>query len=283
MNSRNRNRRGRELIPHAIVVFLFSCFFFEGLHIKQPRAETTTPEISEQTLDVCSGYDPLQNHWGPWGKQNGRTGEDHCPPGEAFLAHDYVAGSRWQPINAFSIAGYCCKLPKGVLSEEHVFAAEQCPEGFVITGSRAETVPDQSGNSTGRAVTYSFRCTRIDTTRFTLGPPSQGWGVGLPNDTWEQLAHLLRYGARENLTTRGRLPIALRYGLFRTGPSTWGVSGCVGVPWGSILTGRINKYCFGHIFRELRYKDTSPVKTYPDCLTVSSPFDVNPSCIAKED
>ena len=260
---------------------LIVCFL---LYAERSNAEPIASDTEDAGLAVCTGYDPVRNRWGPWGEQLNDKGEDNCPAGQAFMAHTFVAGNRWNPISTFSISGYCCKVPNGVLLDEHIFAPEQCPDDFVVTGSRVEKLPKELGDGTHQSEKHLFRCTRIDRTKFTLGPPTPGWEVGLPRDSFDQLPKRLIYGVRERLTTRSRIPVALRYGLFRIGPSTWDADGCIGHPWGSILTERINKACDGHIFRQILYlhaasRKFAPVKMYPDCIALSSPFDPNAVCI----
>ena len=260
------------------------CFLLVFACAQRSKAEPIATDTEDRGLAVCSGYDAAHDRWGPWGKKPDEDGEDDCPADQAFLAHSYVSGSRWRPINTFEIAGYCCKIPNGVLLNEHMFVSEECPDDYVVTGGRVENVSAVSGNDTHQSQRYLLRCTRIDRTKYTLGPSTRGWQVTLVQDFVDQVVHWLRFGVPERTTTRSRIPMALRYGLFRVGPTRWDEDGCIGYPWGSILTGRTNKHCAGHIFRELLYRGTSsatsvPVKMYPDCIALSSPFDVNPSCI----
>ncbi len=267
------------LCLNFLVYVLTGSFFEEDL-----KAEPIAVNTEDTGVAICTGYDPVQNRWGPWGERLNDKGEDDCPAGQAFMAHAYVSGSRWREIDAFPVSGFCCKLPNGVLLEEQVYVPEQCPDDFVVTGGRVKK-DENSGAAMSEPDKYLFRCTRIDCSKFTLGPPTPGWSVSLVQGVFDRVMHILRFGVPQHVTTRSRIPLALRYGIFRTGPFTWDEDGCIGHPWGSILTGRKSKNCSGYIFRELLYTQTSPehsaqVQMYPACTALSSPFDVNATCIS---
>ena len=59
------------------------------------------------------------------------------------------------------------------------------------------------------------------------------------------------FGIRAPSTGRGRIPARLRFGFGRTSQTQWLKTGCLGIPWGSVLTSLGERECDGYEFREL--------------------------------
>ena len=71
------------------------------------------------------------------------------------------------------------------------------------------------------------------------------------------------------------IPAGIRYAHGRRPDKKWDVDGCVGYPWGSLLTGKTTKYCGGFSFSQLQFRgqtgdpvEGTPVRMFPDCEDV---------------
>ena len=210
--------------------------------------------------------------------------EANCPDGWAFVAAEYVTGIR-RPARNVTLAGTCCRMPAGMLTAEHIYMLDQCPDAYVATGAkpvmqipRGECDRDIAKcTDQWRSSDHYMRCTRIDTSRFTLGPATPSLGIG-----WGR--HYSSYFHPR--TSRGRIPAGLRYALARKSENEWGDGSCLGYPYGSLLVAKLNKYCPGFLFRELQYTGAegdppqgTPVPVIPSCRAINSPWDPNAHCV----
>lgn len=209
---------------------------------------------------VCVGFNPEASR--PWGEL-----VEQCAEGYAVMSVD-------DPARATSTASalmrvLCCPLPSSdMLTDEHVEVEEQCPEDFIVTGGSppiaCETCPKK------------FRCTKINTDRYQLGAPTPAayWGSGMS---------MFHQGSRIH---KAAIPVALRFGVGRTGESAWDDDGCISEQWGSVLVTKSRSQCSNYLFRRFEYTGAikgdpapgTPVKVLPDCASISSPFDRFPKC-----
>ena len=210
---------------------------------------------------VCVAFNPENSR--PWGELI-----EPCSEGYGVMAVD-------DPARAASTAAalmrvLCCPLPNpDMLTNEHVEVEEQCPEDFIVTGG---TPP--SGCET---CAKKFRCTKINTKRYQLGAPKAAgyWGSGM--SMFEQ----------GNKLNKAAIPTALRFGVGRTGESSWDDDGCISDQWGSVLVSKSRSQCSSYLFRRFEYTGSvtgdpapgTPVKVLPDCTSISSPFDRYPRCL----
>ena len=219
------------------------------LRIELPMAIEGVVPANGQTV-ACIGYDYQKDRWG--------VEHQYCPADHAFYGVDDPAGVKG-PANRIRAVHACCPLPsKDILTEEHVFVSEECPENFVSTGSK------QSG--TGPDTEHLMRCTKINTDRYALSEerPSVYWGTGSAG--WQEGSDRILW---ENI------PASLRYSAGRQSKEKWDIDGCVGYPWGSLLSKKSSKYCSGLYFKQLQFtgKAGDPaagtaVKMLPDCQEI---------------
>ncbi len=228
---------------------------------------------------VCTGYNPEAGNWELVGAEILGSPELNCPRGYAFFSVDLPVGTP-RPGSKVGIKGRCCRLPDGVLTDRHEYALERCPADTVATGTRAAKQVSPCPNEFGRCVAeweatdQYLRCTKLDTSRYKLGPPSSGYAIGFN--------HPLGMEGRtaEPFTSRGHIPLALRYGIVRIGKYSLDQGGFVGFPWGSVLTGKLSKreIEFSAILIKGGSQDGAPLKTYPDCAFLSDPLDPYAVC-----
>ncbi len=213
---------------------------------------------------VCLGYRPAvptttESKWGrAWGS---------CPRGYAFYG---TAEGAHVDAARNVIWGACCKLPADDVLEDRtheVEATQLCPPGYFVTGA------SRPGCASCGA---DLLCTAVNATRYELGPPLPGryWGEGFSGRQQRE---------RLQLTD---LPLAVRYGVARSGYSTWDIDGCVGTPAGAVLVGAVGRYCDQTMFSELRFRGLAgdppagtPVTMFPRCRELQNPFDPASGCI----
>lgn len=238
---------------------------------------------------VCSGFNPETQTWGRTGIMgyDGPRIQD-CPKGFAYISAYRALGSR-RAGKLMHLAGSCCPLPADALSDETVTASEDCPDGFLATGSSSSELPGAEqchttpeserdcNNRWERLVEKQLRCTKLNADRYQLGAATSGIALG-----WRQHFRV----ALDEFGTRDRLPVAFRYAVGRNGKMIWTQNACFGIPAGSWVTGKHSKYCDGFRFRELQYRGAdgdpaqgTPVKWWDDCLTLDDPLSPNPRCI----
>ncbi len=209
---------------------------------------------------VCIGYAA-----GMAANGYGRTAGT-CPPHYAMLDLDHEEFSdRTSDGRAFSAA--CCRLPReDILATERSAVSAECPEGTIVTGFVEPECP---------RCAQRFRCSPINTARYRLSAPTAGvyWGYG-------------RHGSTEPRTVLSSdIPPAMRTAVGRSGYFAWRSEGCVGVPWGSLLTGAAPGKCDRSSFRQLQYNGApgdpppgTPVELFPDCADLPDQFNPLRGC-----
>lgn len=234
---------------------------------------------------MCIGYNPEVKTWDPVGARPGVTTEENCPAGFALMALRLPVGPE-RPGYAINPVGTCCRLPDSVLTDEHSYAETQCPVDTVATGTRAErqTTSDCIGDVNFKlcmdewnSMKHYFRCTKVDTSRFQVRSPSLGMLIGFNNNVDTFFRDV-------KITTRSRIPLALRYGLVRFRQYGLDHTGFVGFPWGSLVVGKRSKREID--FAPIEYKGNvgdpksgTLLKTYPDCDYISDILDPNAKCV----
>ena len=189
-----------------------------------------------------------------------------CGDNEALYGSDDPAGDKGGEPNGSKVAvfGICCPLPFGdVLTDQQFYGVtENCPENAVVTSL--------SEGSCGNFCTV--RCTAINTAKYKLGPERHGalWGGG------GQFYGGVFRGADIGFD---EIPAAIRYSFGRSNQFGWDEDGCIGLPPGSLLTGKQTRRCSGYRYRELLYLDGTPVVMFPKCSKLSNPEDPNATCI----
>lgn len=233
---------------------------------------------------LCVGYNPAAQNWDSTFTMALGDIEANCPDGYAFFSVDFPMG-RPRPARNISLGGRCCPVPDGVLTNRHSYVAEQCPDNSVATGLRSERQVAPCPGEWGKCVEewdrleHTIRCTEIDSSRYQLGPPMQGYIMGFNLRLEPSASETFHY------TSRGRIPIGIRYGVTRTGRLGLDAGGFVGFPWGSLFSARHSKTDIR--FRQLQYRGAAgdplagtPVRMFPDCLALSDPLDPNATCLS---
>lgn len=212
---------------------------------------------------VCTGYNPgSAAKWGPT--------DGECPPGYAIVGSDDLAG-RWRSPVSIPLRGICCRLPApdiltGNTAEEHV----ECPPQTIAVGSR--------GDRQCHECPKHLLCARINEARYTLGPliPGTYWGLGR------------NYRLMKDRVDKEDIPVALRHALGRLDERTWDGDGCVGMPYGSVLTAKA-KSCADQRYRQILFNGAqgdppagTPVTYFPSCESIADIFDGTTGCAAAE-
>ena len=227
---------------------------------------------------VCTGYNPDRGDWELTGAQPMGAQEANCPRGYAFFSIDFPLGTP-RPAAKIGVSGRCCRLPDGVLTDKHEYALERCPDNSVATGTKAARPILSCADGWARCVAewesidQYLRCTKLDETRFRLGAPTLGYTIGFNHPLG------MEEYSREHFTSRGRIPVALRYGTTRIGRYGFDQGGFIGFPWGSVATGKRSKREIE--FRSIEYLQNgvaTPLKTYPECSHLSDPLDPYATC-----
>ncbi len=259
MKSRNVRSRFYSLLLCVGVAATIGVPHPKLLHRKLPTPDTVAAPGSNPS--VCVGFNVETNRWG----EEWQT----CPTG--FAAYGVAdAGGKPRAGEHIPAVQVCCPLPApDMLTKEEVFVRESCPEDYVATGSRLDF-------SKGDDSIQLMRCTKINSARYQLGAPhsSKYWGNGFAG--WQ---------GSERIEIED-VPPAIRYAMGRESKDRWGNEGCVGFPWGSLLTSKTGKNCGGFFFRELEFKGAAgdpaagtPVKMFPDCRDVADVKDPKAGCI----
>ncbi len=238
---------------------------------------------------ICTGFRPSGEQGGEWGAVGTirtRYNSGTCPDGYAYVGVR-LPGSPDVPAASVPISGDCCPLPDDALLDEHQYAADACPEGFVATGAatrpwleQKNCVADQRSPGCGGDainIDYLMLCTKVNTKRYTLSRSQPGIYWGWTRHTYESFADRI---------TRLSIPVALRDGIGRLGREQWAIAGCTGAPAGSILVKKAGRRCSEFYYSELLYRGMkgdpppgTPVKIFPDCSSLSGSLDPNPSCL----
>ena len=189
-----------------------------------------------------------------------------CPPGYAYYSSSEGGSSSAACSNIFA---QCCPLPaRDILLEESHWTTEQCKDGFVATGIENATRPCEQ----------KLRCSRVNYTRYDLLPPQPGvyWGFGLSTR-----------GQGERLTPAD-IPEGIRFGVMRMNWNSTTADGCIGTPFGSLLTKKGGTKCFQSQYRQLVFRGApgdpnrgTPVRMFPDCSLVDDIFTGDSGCFMK--
>ncbi len=254
-------------------VIVYFAVLLAGFGASTALADPPTPHL-------CTGFNPIAQNWERIGVLLGDQSLDaNCPDGYAYINHDYPTGMS-RPGRKVAVRGVCCRMPDGLLTQEHSWALEACPADSVATGSRAakQVTPGQAWDRVKiewETTDQYMRCTKLNTARFRLGAPAETLTIGF------------HFGFNLNtingaFTARSQIPIGLRYGADRAGRMTFESGGCIGFPWGSLLTKKISKHparLCDFEFRPVEYIGApgdppagTPVKMFPDCLYVTNLF-----------
>ena len=204
----------------------------------------------EQGPYVCVGYVPSSS-FDKWGYSS------VCPEGYAIydsrFTKDYTVGS-------------CCRLPlPDILTKVHsVETSGRCPENSIATGV---------------ILPAKLRCTQINTKRYALALPTSGiyWGFSA------------RQNNAQESVLKERIPLGIRFGIGRNLFQAWSPEGCLGYPWGALLTKWGPEDCKNSEFRTLVYSGLASVppkgtavQMFPNCKAGVNPFDPNAGCILAE-
>ena len=224
----------------------------------------------ERTLDarLYSSQGPLSMHLYCSGFRGdveealrwGSASPEPCPDGYAFFGQDDPPGgsTSFSPGNVVAVNGSCCKLPfPDILTDQHLYnVLDRCPDGYIATGGSAS-------ETCGRFC--SMRCTKINTDKYQLGEP-------FPSLYWTRKWSAVAWGGGQALRKDWEeIPVAIRQSIGRLGTSKFDVDGCVGYPFGSLLVEKTRKSCDGFIYRQLLFKDGTPVPVYSPCLEFVDP------------
>lgn len=259
-----RRQKRRLLIAIPSALFLAASIGVPTMNAKVSLPPVEAVAVAGMNPGVCVGYNPEKNAFG----EEWRS----CPAGYAFMTADDAAGPAG-PARIIGAHGACCPLPANdMLSEQHVFSEDACPEDHVATGAK--------GLEKGHSGAKYLRCTRINTDRYQLGEMTPGiyWGNGFAG--WQ--------GSRR--IEWEDIPAGLRYAAGRQNADRWDIDGCVGYPWGSLLAKKESKYCAGMLFRQVQFKGApgdppagTPVKMFADCDEITNVNDpVNARCVKRQ-
>lgn len=185
-----------------------------------------------------------------------------CPKNFAIVAlNSWPQTSRYAKPETIRIQPSCCPLPsEDILSGTVVNAAEKCPSNHIAVGSEP---PD-----TATGISY-LRCAEINQKRYTLAAPREAyyWGFGVGQ--WQSPTHLMK----------SDIPAAIREAVGRVSKYDWVDQGCVGYPFGSLLTSKSSKRCTGFEFQQLQYIGAAgdppagtAVPMLPDCRGIVDIF-----------
>lgn len=243
-------RRGLSLV-HKIRIYRFIAsamiFFFFMASMGAPSTRDFSAQIRPVAIpgsnpQVCIGYNSVKDQWGEeW---------QSCPAGYAFFGTDTV--------------GPCCPLPsQDILSTEKVEVENSCPDNYVTTGAGAQTC-------TGNKCTRTMLCTKINTERYQLSDmkPALYWGDGF--NGWQGAQHVAWQ----------EIPAGIRYAMGRSDKNHWGPDGCVGYPWGSMLTKKDSGFCSEMYFKQLQFSGIqgdpvkgTPVQMFAECDDVANVYE----------
>lgn len=268
------------------VVFVLGAIAFQPfVAAAEPGGASPLPAPSPFAVPgVCVGYNPVAKDWGLVGSVP-YTGEgSDCPEGFAFINAHFVAG-QIRDAEFIPVRGICCELPKGALTTEHVYSVTECPADTVVTGARPDpaynfSCPEGWDKCEKRwlSIPQQLRCTRVSP-RLRVSAPTPSWVLGYAAEVRTWRADRARHVALP------MLPPAIRYAIARKNQYGRHDTMCLGFPFGSSLVGKTEKGC-GFLWGQIQYRGLpgdpaagTPLKTYPDCLALSDPFDPNAKCI----
>ena len=227
---------------------------FDPFPSEERGALVRAPNLPTQGPYLCATV----NRGGEPNHPFGRTLE--CPKNFAFLELDDSGPPS---------SGTCCRLPADdILGSESFWTVRTCPENTVLTALRKREKQEHQGDS----IQFDIRCTTINTARYSLSSPYPGYLFGEGGS--------LSIVPEE--IDRSRIPLAYRRAFGSILEGSLDIDGCLGQPWGALLTAIKGKDCKTLEFRALLEKDANgkltPVQMYPDCKTLSDPYDPSRGC-----
>ena len=274
----------RLALVRIVLAFQFVAFqFVFGLLLFPCRADPAAN--LKKYPPVCTSLESetgaVSSYVGPFDEFN-----QSCAPNSAIFAIYIDIRPYFSDVSRREPSGSCCPLPENALTGEHVFVRNVCPENFIVTGFKSEYDQPDDGAlySTGTSnLQYYLRCTKINLEIYSLGPPTDGWILGTGRDPLREIFSK-PWNVPSKWTTRSHLPLALRYGLLRIGPFIWQRDGCIGHPWGSVLSGRKYAHCAGTDFRQLMRRSEDglppvPAPVFQPCREFDNPYGLSPKCI----
>ncbi len=195
--------------------------------------------------------------------RNGRN--SFCPEHYAFMEIDDAG-----PV----ALGTCCKLPKSdILTKSFEWMPSACPDDSILTAIQLYPILEVIDNKKQRPY---YRCSKINTAKYMLGPPTEG----------------ILYGEGGSLSIvsedldRSRIPLAARKGFGMIAAGASDPDGCVGKPWGALLTGIKGRDCHQRTFRTLLRKSDNgppvPVPVLPKCAKLLDIYDPSRGCIPEK-
>ncbi len=244
-------------IRHPLSALLFILAIYASFDATRARA---------LDLPLCTGYDPVEKVWG-MRRLNFSHREIVCPNGMAYLLLGLTSSAQQ---DAQPPRGSCCPLPPGALLPEHSYARLQCPSGTVMTGVRGATYPATLTQPPPYSRRFEVRCTKVDSTKYTLVPVQTTLKIDSITDIGRRVA-----GSTMPITNAMRLPPELRFGLGRISRVQW-EGGCVGYPWGAIVTSA-ELECAPSQFMELRSIDGQSMQSH--CAAVKNIYSPEASCV----
>ena len=243
------------------------------LLVDQTRAES----ILHESPAVCSGFHYAAGQDADDQEVWGQPESGVCPRGYAVYGARPWTEAHYSSPEYVAMRVSCCKLPSAsILIDEHIWVEHRCPANFVATGAQYPCYPNKPRDCQPEKKLRKMRCTKINTELYQLGEVTQGayWGVGAIQ--WHQKLRVMK----------ANIPAAIRYSMGRKSKFRWMLSGCAGYPFGSLLVGKGSKRCHDLEFRSLQYRIKGaildagdPVQMYPECRSISSPFEKEPECL----
>lgn len=214
---------------------------------------------------VCVGYHAMtyqEDGNSKWGRR-----ESYCPPHSGSY---FTPEADLEPTANIASRLACCPLPgEDILAEKQVRAEGSCPEGMIAIGSVRRDEKDFNS-------TRDLICSPVSE-RYQLGPETGGFYVG---QGFSARAH-------KDRLRLGQVPAAIRSATNRLEFAYWYGDGCIGVPFGSLFTGRLDegRGCSRTRFRQLQYRGLpgdppqgTPVRMFPDCAAIDNIFRPDARC-----
>lgn len=189
--------------------------------------------------------------------------------------NEYLVGPDDPPGNSRSgdrasgvtVRGCCCPMPADdILSDVHIYAVDEaCPPDSIVTGG---SVSHCSRNCL-------MRCTKINTSRYKLGPVRKGV-------YWRRRGWVLMggWGGAQSIYW-DEIPAAIRLAHGRVSREVWDGDGCASDPLGAPLVAKRGKLCDLFEFREILTLQGAPIVMFPDCATELDKYATNPTCVLK--
>lgn len=265
--------------PHQKTIRVQYCFLLSFLAILLGTAKSSADAGMARP---CIGYNPENGQWGLEGTitVDKSYAAMMCPAGYAFLATT-LPPERFFPSGHGLRFGFCCPLPDGSLTTAHEYTAETCPDNTVATGY-VESVEPAAGAETP---SLGLRCTRIDQTKFSLGPLQSGAVVAVSRSYFRDFFRKLLptvFGRAAVRVSWSAIPARIRYGLGRATLHEWYPEFCVGASPGSVLVSKLGTSCGAYSFRELQRTSDGIAGnqgSHVACDAIDNLFSANAQCV----